>query len=125
MGQQQLTLTILVVLIVGIATVVAIDTMMDSRQEANNDQIRQKLYEATTYAQMYYRKHEALGGGGESFNLITLDDVEIDANDIALGTFEITEKSEESFTISVSPAAGGDDIIGKIYEDRIEFVDPE
>lgn len=121
MGQQQVILLILVTVIVGIATVVAIDTMFDTRQQANYDSIRQKMMDATTFAHMYYRRNSMLGGGGNSFENITLTDLQIDTSDTNLGRFSITDASEESLTLTAVPVSGGDDIICIIYKDRIEF----
>ncbi len=121
MGQQQVILIILVTVVVGIATVVAIDTMSESHQQANYDSIRQKMMDATTFAHMYYRKNNLLGGGGNSFESITFKDLQIDTSDTNLGTFSISDVSKESFKLTAVPVSGGDNIVGVIYKDRIEF----
>jgi Tfp pilus assembly protein PilE len=123
MGQQQLLLVILVTILVGIATVVAINTMQESRVNANHDAVRQVMLDASTRAQGYYIKHESMGGGGKSFQNITMEVIEVEP-DNEHGTFSITDSGTDSFTITAIPAAGGDNIVGVVYADSIEFVDP-
>ena len=124
MGQQQLLLIILVTVLVGIATIVAINTMQESRANANYDAIRQTMFDASVRAQAYYMKNKMLGGGGGSFEGISLDEIEIVANH-EHGTFSITDSGPDSFTLTAVPAAGEGNIVSVIYRDRIEFVDPE
>lgn len=123
MGQQQILLILLVTVIVAIATILAINTMQESHQEANYDAIRQKMMDATTLAQAYYRKNDMLGGGGGSFVNITLEELDIEANDENLAEFSLSDAGPSSITLTAVPASGGDNIIGVIYSDRIEFVD--
>lgn len=124
MGQQQLLLIILVTVLVGIATIVAINTMQESRANANYDAIRQTMFDASVRAQAYYMKNKMLGGGGGSFEGISLDEIEIVANH-EHGTFSISDAGSSSLTITAIPAAGGDNIVGIVYADSMEFVDPE
>ena len=67
MGQQQLLLVILVTIIVGIATVVAINTFSSAADSANLDAVRQDLASIASSAQGYYMKPSMLGGGGNEF----------------------------------------------------------
>jgi Tfp pilus assembly protein PilE len=75
MGQQQLLLVILVTIIVGIATVVAINTFGAAADSANVDAVRQDLASIAAAAQGYYMKPEMLGGGGRTFEGITFNDI--------------------------------------------------
>ncbi len=75
MGQQQLLLTILVTIIIGIATIIAVNTMQQSRIESNRSSVRQDMIMAITDARMYYQKTEVLGGGGNSFDGITANHI--------------------------------------------------
>ena len=124
MGQQQVILIVLVSVIVGLATVIAVNVMLESRQEANYDAIHQKIMDATTLAHSYYRKNEMLGGGGGTYQNITLAELNIEASDSELGEFSL-EAGDQSFTLTAIPASGGDNIVGVIYRDRIEFVSAE
>ena len=75
MGQQQLLLIILVTIIVGIATVVAVTTFSETQKSINRDAVRQGLAEIASTAQAYYNKPRLLGGGGKSFTGLTLSDI--------------------------------------------------
>lgn len=67
MGQQQLLLIVLGVIIVGIAVVVGINVFSASSYQANIDGLNNDLVQLGSMAQQYYRKPTALGGGGNSF----------------------------------------------------------
>ncbi len=67
MGQQQLLLIVLGVIIVGIAVVVGINVFTASSSQANRDAITADLTNLASLAQTYYRKPAALGGGGNKF----------------------------------------------------------
>lgn len=67
MGQQQLLLIVLGVIIVGIAVVVGINMFTASSASANQDAVISDLTNLAAMAQQYYRKPAALGGGGNSF----------------------------------------------------------
>lgn len=73
MGQQQLLLVILVTIIVGIATVVAINTFGSAADAANLDAVRQDVASIAASTQGYYMKPRMLGGGGRSFEDITFN----------------------------------------------------
>lgn len=67
MGQQQLLLIVLGVIIVGIAVVVGINVFTASSKNANRDAVISDLTTLAAMAQQYYRKPSAMGGGGNSF----------------------------------------------------------
>ncbi len=68
MGQQQLLLIILGVIIVGIAIAVGITMFSASASDANRQAIIGDLMNYGAKAQRYYRTPESLGGGGQDFN---------------------------------------------------------
>ncbi len=68
MGQQQLLLIVLGVIIVGIAVVVGINVFTASSLQANNDALIADLTTIGSMAQQHYRKPAAMGGGGNSFD---------------------------------------------------------
>ena len=82
MGQQQLLLVILVTIIVGIATVVAINTFSGAADSANLDAVRQDVAAIGAAAQGYYMKPTMLGGGGNSFTGITFNTMALGADSI-------------------------------------------
>lgn len=67
MGQQQLLLIVIGVIIVGIAIVVGINLASTAAKSANRDGLVSDLNNIGAFAQQYYRKPTALGGGGNSF----------------------------------------------------------
>lgn len=82
MGQQQLLLVILVTIIVGIATVVAINTFGSAADSANVDAVNQDIAQIAAAAQGFYMKPTMLGGGGRTFNPITFNDFAFAASEI-------------------------------------------
>jgi len=72
MGQQQLLLIVIWVIIVGIAIVVGINLATTSAQSSNRDAVISDLNNIGAFAQQYYRKPTALGGGGNSFTGFTI-----------------------------------------------------
>ena len=67
MGQQQLLLIILGVIVVGIAVAVGVTMFNDSAVSSNRDAVTNDLINFASRAQQYYRRPKALGGGGGSF----------------------------------------------------------
>lgn len=67
MGQQQLLLIVLGVIIVGIAVVVGINVFTASSKNANRDAVISDLTTLAAMAQQHYRKPTAMGGGGNKF----------------------------------------------------------
>lgn len=67
MGQQQLLLIVLGVIIVGIAIVVGINLFSASSLEANRDGVVADNMNLAALAQQYYKKPTGLGGGNNSF----------------------------------------------------------
>lgn len=122
MGQQQILLLLLVTVIVGIATVIAINSMEKGYENSNRENITQELLNATSRAQMYYRKNSALGGGGNSFNGITMNILQIDTSG-TMGTFTLSEVNAESVVIEVDPASEVSTITGTITIDGITIED--
>ena len=99
MGQQQLLLIILGVIVVGIAVAVGITMFSDSAISANRDALTNDLVNLASRAQQYYRRPVALGGGGNTFTGLTAD---------LTGLAKLTNKtSNGNGTYSISTAAGG------------------
>ncbi len=72
MGQQQLLLIILGVIVVGIAVAVGITMFKDNAISANRDAVVNDLVNLAARAQQYYRRPTDLGGGQGKFDAITL-----------------------------------------------------
>ena len=121
MGQQQLLLVILVTVIVGIATVVAINTFSSASEAANRDAVTNDVVAIAAAAQSYYIKPLMLNGGGNDFTNIdfqkiafagvTDDDYKSAIN--VNGTYVISGEDTGEFTITAHPAscAGYDGIM--------------
>jgi hypothetical protein len=73
MGQQQLLLIILGVIIVGVAVTVGIIMFNDSAVENNRDAVQRDLVNLSGLAMTYYYKPASLGGGGRTFTALTAD----------------------------------------------------
>ncbi len=124
MGQQQLLLIILITILVGIATIVAVNTLRVTHDEQNRDAIRQDLLQAHAMARGYYAKPGIIGGGGESFKEVTLKVIALpERNENAI--YEITERSKESFTITATARGIDEDLVAVFTKEKIEWVDNE
>ena len=73
MGQQQLLLIILGVIVVGIAVAVGITMFKDNAVSANRDAVTNDLVNLAARAQQYFRRPVALGGGQGDFSGLTAD----------------------------------------------------
>lgn len=107
MGQPQLLLVILVMIIVGIATVVAITTFGEAGDSADVDAVQQDVAQLAAAVQGYYMKPQMLGGGGQSFNGITFNDFSFAYNGIEDGDNPTTAWNENGKYV-ITVADGGD-----------------
>lgn len=98
MGTQQLLYVILVAVIVGVATFVALNTFDEARVNNNINEVQLEMLEAASRAHTYYNRPEGLGGGSKSFENVTLYDIVLDSVN-ENGRYEITERTESSFKI--------------------------
>jgi hypothetical protein len=67
MGQQQLLLIVLGVIIVGIAVVVGINLFNANAEEAAKDGVVSDCTNLGAMAQQFYKKPLSMGGGGNTF----------------------------------------------------------
>ncbi len=67
MGQQQLLLIVLGVIIVGIAVVVGINIFNTSSESSAKDTVSSELMQLGAMAQQFYKKPLEMGGGGNDF----------------------------------------------------------
>ncbi len=99
MGQQQLLLLLAAAMIVGLAIVAGIHQHIESAKHANQDQVRDALFEIAARAQGWYRRPTVLGGGGRSFAQIDWQKLAIDSVN-ASGAFAINNKLPGSFQVT-------------------------
>ena len=76
MGQQQLLLIVLGVIIVGIAIAVGISMFKSNAQSSNRDQVINDLNNLAAKAQQYFRKPTSMAGGQQSFGGFALAPVD-------------------------------------------------
>ncbi len=67
MGQQQLLLIVLGVIVVGIAVVVGINLFNANAVASNRDAVISDLNNLGAMAQQYYKKPASMAGGGNTF----------------------------------------------------------
>ena len=73
MGQQQILLIILGVIIVGVAIIVGITMFQDNSVDHNRAAVIGDLKKLASRAQSYYARPTTLGGGGRTFVGLTAD----------------------------------------------------
>ncbi|MFA5833777.1 MAG: hypothetical protein WDA22_09910 [Bacteroidota bacterium] len=95
MGQQQLLLTILGVIIVGIAVSVGITLYNDNMITQNRDDLQADLAMLAVKADQYYSRPSAMAGGGHSFVGLTADA----AGMIKLASAEYANNDRGTYTI--------------------------
>ncbi|HKI46390.1 MAG TPA: hypothetical protein VKA08_13760 [Balneolales bacterium] len=114
MGQQQLLLVILVTIIVGIATVVALNVFGASAKNANIDAVRQDILTIASSGQAYFIKPTMMGGGGTSFKGMKFNDINFAADSTfnsglsasnLNGTYVISTRGDSSFVITAYPSS--------------------
>lgn len=103
MGQQQLLLIILGVIIVGIAVAVGITMFQDNAVSANRDAVTNDLVQLAAKAQQFYRKPQALGGGGNSFVKLVAGD---SAGISLLVSSAFSDNDNGKYSISTAGTAG-------------------
>lgn len=99
MGQQQLLLIVVSVIIVGIAVAVGITQFSSSAAKSNLDAVRADLQNLASEAHKYYMTPSAMAGGGNSFSGLTAD---------AAGLAKLTTQSSNdngAYTISTAGSA--------------------
>ena len=73
MGQQQLLLLVLGIVIVGLAVVVGIQAFGENQKKANSDAITNDVIRIASDAQAWNLKPQAFGGGNGTFTGVTLE----------------------------------------------------
>lgn len=102
MGQKQILIAILVTLIVGIATVVAVNTFSETAKSANLDAVRNDLITLAASAKTYYLKPVVFGGGGNNFDNISLEGFAVPGTVNEAGD----ELTNENGTYTIEASAG-------------------
>ncbi|RJP81058.1 MAG: hypothetical protein C4524_02585 [Candidatus Zixiibacteriota bacterium] len=107
MGQQQLLLLVLSVIIVGIAIVVGITMFNDQSASANLDAVCNDLTNLASRAQQYAIRPEAMGGGGGDFDNLTIQHLTSDPTN-GNGTFALLSAGGNLASIQGTGTLDGD-----------------
>lgn len=99
MGQQQLFLMVLAAIIIGAAVVLGLNSFGESSRTTNEHEIRVTLMSIAARAQSWYHRPIALGGGGRTYESITLDKINFKAGD-DIATFTISDQLPGSFRVT-------------------------
>ena len=105
MGQQQLLLIVLGVIVVGIAVVVGINLFNANATSANRDGVISDLNNLGAMAQQYYKKPTSMGGGGNTFTGWTIP---TGLDSTANGTYQASVNAQD-VTIPGLGTETGDD----------------
>ena len=120
MGQQQILLVILVTIIVGIATIVAIFNFQSAQDNSVYQAIQQDILQAQTQSIAYVKKARMMGGGGGSYIGLSMEDVLLpEQNENAI--YSLDNISESGFSV-VAESFVGFTVTANINGDSIEWV---
>ena len=100
MGQQQLLLVVLGLVVVSIAIGLANQLFDTHAEDSNLDSIASELVNLGTLAQQYFNKPSGMGGGNQSFMNWVIP-AELDTT--TSGIYEITTEQNQLIIISGSP----------------------
>jgi hypothetical protein len=98
MGQNQLLMIVLSVIVVGVSVAVGIDQFGENAMSANRDAVAADSQRIVSTAQQWFRKPISLGGGGGSFTNMTLADLGIGGSNHN-GSYALTVDSGTQLTI--------------------------
>ena len=98
MGQNQLLMIVLSVIVVGVSVAVGIEQFGENALSANRDAIASDSQRIVSNAQQWYRKPASLGGGGGSFTGMSLSDLGIGGTSHN-GSYALTVDSGSQITI--------------------------
>ncbi|MEO8232297.1 MAG: hypothetical protein ABI638_08435 [Ignavibacteriota bacterium] len=104
MGQQQLLLIVLGVIIVGIAVVVGINLFNANARESAKDTMVSEATNLGAMAQQYFKKPVALGGGGNTFVGFTSAKLPANLLTTSTATYALTGQSTTNCTITGTPS---------------------
>jgi hypothetical protein len=93
MGQQQLLLIVLGIIVVGTTVIVGMSIAGTYSEEANRDGVTSDLIHLSSLAKSHYHRPTTLGGGGCTFaNFVIPDELDTTGH----GTFEHTQQGHKT-----------------------------
>ncbi|MEX0724603.1 MAG: hypothetical protein WD053_12020 [Gracilimonas sp.] len=121
MGNRELLLVILVTVLVAISIGVAVQTITSAEMSPNRSAIIQGINVAIGRSMAYYERPKVYGGGANSFENITFDDLLMDSV-TGHGSYELTDINHTSFTIIGRPNGNNQTPIRVvIYRDSVRW----
>lgn len=105
MGQQQLLLIVLGVIVVGIAVVVGINLFNANAISANRDGVISDLNNLAAMAQQHYKKPASMGGGANTYTGWTIP-TQLDTT--ANGTYVATVGAQSISIVGTGTETGND-----------------
>jgi hypothetical protein len=123
MGQQQLLLVLLGVIIVGAATILGIYMFADSAASENRDAVSTDLTALALRAQSYYKRPRIVGGGGSEFTGLTMGKLTSHPSN-ANGTYTLTSVAADHIVLTGTGTEKGNDgtpitITTSVYADSV------
>ncbi|MCH8285715.1 hypothetical protein IIB79_04215 [candidate division KSB1 bacterium] len=99
MGQQQLLLIVLGVIVVGIAVAIGINIFSESAAQANFDAVMSDMLRIASNAQQWYMKPTSLGGGGRTFSSVSLTNINTSGSN-ANGNYSFSNITGANFDLT-------------------------
>jgi hypothetical protein len=103
MGQQQLLLVILAIIVIGISVAIANQLFNTSAEDSNKDSIISELTNLATISLQYYQKPASLVGGGKSFTNWQIP-AQLDTSNS--GTYTISQANNNQLILIGNPIQG-------------------
>jgi len=113
MGQQQLLLIVLGIIIVGIAIAVGVNMFQSSAVDTNRQSMISDLANLAAKAQRYYRTPTELGGGAQDFQNFALGRLDT-AN--ANGSYRLSTSTDLTANAVPAPAAANTSITTSVTD---------
>ena len=129
MGQSQLLLIVLAVIIVAIAVIVGIQIFSLFSATSNLEAVTNDLLVLASKGQEYYVKPKMMGGGGHSFEGLTIDKLTV-LTDNENGEYSVISAGSRKLVLEGVGNLDGDDdgdnctVRANVYQDSIavEFI---
>jgi hypothetical protein len=103
MGQQQLLLVILAIIVIGVSVVVANQLFFASAEDSNKDSIITEITNLATISLQYYKKPALMAGGGRSFTNWQIP-TQLDTS--TNGTYTISQATNNQLILIGNPIQG-------------------
>jgi hypothetical protein len=100
MGQTQILMIVLAVIIVGIAVAAGITMFGKSSVTANRDAVVADCQSIVSAAQQYYKKPTEMGGGGRAFTGLTLTKLNWPSSNVNATAYTLTVNGASQITVA-------------------------